>query len=139
MELGAWYVRRGRIPRTAWWLNYVVPIGVLGMLGGITDSFLGYAEPSTDPLQSWLDDTVGGPVSWGVALVTLVPLVSAAVARLHDRGRSAWWLCWALVPVAGWLLLLIEVYVLRGDPGPNRYGPPVPIGAPGSLPVAPAG
>ncbi|WP_448626960.1 DUF805 domain-containing protein [Geodermatophilus sp. URMC 64] len=34
-----------------------------------------------------------------VAHVVLVPGMSATVTRLHDRGHSAWWLCWGLVPV----------------------------------------
>ena len=140
MRFGEWYVRRGRIPRVAWWLNYVLPIGLLGVLGGIADSALGYPEPTTDPVQGWIGEYVGGPVGVVVALVTLVPLVTAAVARLHDRGHSARRLWWLLVPVVGWLLIVVEIWFLRGEPGANRYGPPVPIGAGGSLPVgSPAG
>ena len=118
----------------------MLPIGLLGTLGGIADSSLGYPERASGPVQGWIAEYVGGPVGVVVALATLVPLVTAAVARLHDRGHSARRLWWLLVPVAGWLLLVVEIWFLRGEPGANRYGPPVPIGQGGSLPVgSPAG
>jgi uncharacterized membrane protein YhaH (DUF805 family) len=59
-----------------------------------------------------------------VALLTFVPSVSSTVTRLHDRGHSAWWLLLVLVPVVGVLVLLVMTGFLRGDGGPNRYGPP---------------
>jgi uncharacterized membrane protein YhaH (DUF805 family) len=45
------------------------------------------------------------------------------VARLHDRGHSAWWLLWILLPLVGVIVLLVQNGFLRGDGGPNRYGP----------------
>ena len=136
MRFSEWYVRRGRIPRVAWWLNYLVPIGLVGTLGGITDSSLGYPERASGAVQSWIAEYVGGPVGVVVTLATLVPLVSAAVARLHDRGSSARRLWWLVVPVVGCVLLVVEIHFLRGEPGPNRYGPPVAVGESGSLPIA---
>ncbi|GAC1562808.1 MAG: DUF805 domain-containing protein [Vulcanimicrobiaceae bacterium] len=56
------------------------------------------------------------------ALVTLVPSIAALVRRLHDTGRTGWWVLVALVPVIGGLALLV-LSVLEGTPGPNRYGP----------------
>lgn len=38
---------------------------------------------------------------------TVVPGVSAAVRRLHDAGRSGWWLVLPAVAVPGWLLVWI--------------------------------
>jgi len=54
------------------------------------------------------------------------------VARLHDRGHSAWWLLWFLLPVVGWIVLFVQNAFLRGDGGPNRYGPAPdrPVGDP---------
>ena len=42
--------------------------------------------------------------------------------RLHDRGRSAWWLIVLLIPVLGPLWLAIELALRRGTPGENQYG-----------------
>ncbi|MFD2090304.1 DUF805 domain-containing protein [Blastococcus deserti] len=42
---------------------------------------------------------------------------------MHDRGHSAWWLLWTLLPLVGWIVLLGQNGFPRGDAGPNRYGP----------------
>lgn len=117
--------------RRSWWLRYTLPILGASLLAALADTALGYptlnwsVEPQT--VLEWF----GGPFSAFVTVVTLVPVVSSAVARLHDHGYSAWRLLWMLVPIVGWVVLLIELGFLSGDAGPNRYGP-----APG--PVAPS-
>ena len=42
--------------------------------------------------------------------------------RLHDTDRSAWRLLLVLIPVLGWLVILI-FNCQRGTPGENRFGP----------------
>jgi uncharacterized membrane protein YhaH (DUF805 family) len=63
-----------------------------------------------------------GPLSLLVLLVILVPSIAVGVRRLHDTGRSGWWMLIALLPIIGGLVLLI-FFVLEGDKGPNEYGP----------------
>lgn len=57
------------------------------------------------------------------SLALLLPAISVEVRRLHDVGRSGWWLWLCLVPVLGTVALLIW-FCARGTPGANRYGPP---------------
>lgn len=58
------------------------------------------------------------------SLATLVPGLAMGARRLHDTGRSAKNLWWLLLPVVGWIILLI--YVLEDSkPGANEYGEPV--------------
>lgn len=57
-----------------------------------------------------------------VGLVLLLPGLAVAVRRLHDLGRSGWWLLISLVPLIGVLVLLVWD-CRRGTPGPNRHGP----------------
>jgi uncharacterized membrane protein YhaH (DUF805 family) len=40
-------------------------------------------------------------------IATLLPLAAAAARRLHDTGRSAWWLLFAFVPLVGLIVLAI--------------------------------
>ena len=40
-------------------------------------------------------------------IAMLLPLFAAGARRLHDIGKSAWWLLFALVPVGGGVLLMI--------------------------------
>ena len=44
--------------------------------------------------------------------------------RLHDRGKSLVWLLALLVPVVGWIWLMVECGVLDGLADINAYGPP---------------
>jgi len=57
-----------------------------------------------------------------VGLLLLVPNVAALVCRLHDQDHSAWGLLWLLVPILGWVVLVVTVGFLRGTRGPNTYG-----------------
>lgn len=59
------------------------------------------------------------PVAYVLAII--IPLFSASVRRLHDTGRSAWWLLVYLIPFLGgiWILVLL---CLRGTEGANMFG-----------------
>jgi uncharacterized membrane protein YhaH (DUF805 family) len=57
-----------------------------------------------------------------LALVGLVPLFAVALRRLHDQGNSGVFLLLALVPVIGWLFMLIMMFY-PGQSYDNDYGP----------------
>jgi uncharacterized membrane protein YhaH (DUF805 family) len=57
-----------------------------------------------------------------VSLGLLLPSLAVAVRRLHDIDRSGWWLLIGLIPVVGWIVLLIWA-CMKGTAGPNRFGP----------------
>ena len=59
--------------------------------------------------------------SLGLILVTALLLLAVTTRRLHDTGRSGWWMLVILVPFVGWVPLLIFL-LLPSDPGPNEYG-----------------
>jgi uncharacterized membrane protein YhaH (DUF805 family) len=126
MSLLQWYVSRGRINRSTWWLQYTLPLVLLSLLGTTADLAFGYLTwndlVATDPSSMGMYDT--GPFATTVAVLTVVPSISSTVTRLHDRGHSAWWLLLGLVPLFGVIALLVIAGFLRGDGGPNRYGPP---------------
>jgi uncharacterized membrane protein YhaH (DUF805 family) len=54
-------------------------------------------------------------------LAVLVPSLAVAVRRLHDTGRSGWWMLIGLVPLVGPIVLLVFT-VLAGQAGSNKYG-----------------
>ncbi|MBC8292715.1 MAG: DUF805 domain-containing protein [Proteobacteria bacterium] len=55
-------------------------------------------------------------------LAVLIPGSAVQVRRLHDTGRSAWWLLLSLVPIIGGAVLI--VFALQDSrPGANKYGP----------------
>ena len=55
-------------------------------------------------------------------LATIVPAVAVSVRRLHDIGKSGWWVLLHLIPVIGFLVMLY-FYVQPTEPGANEYGP----------------
>ena len=55
-------------------------------------------------------------------VLILVPSLAVSVRRLHDIGKSGWWLLLNIVPLIGPLVLL---YFAAQDsqPASNQYGP----------------
>lgn len=71
---------------------------------------------------SLLDALLGfGLLSTVFVLAMLLPNIAVGVRRLHDTGRSGWWLLIGMVPLLG--LVLIYFLVLDSEPGDNPYGP----------------
>ena len=63
------------------------------------------------------------PILYGLYfLAILCPAIGVTIRRLHDTGKSGWWVFIGLVPIIGglWLLYLM---VIDGNPGDNQYGP----------------
>ena len=127
----SWYVCRGRIRRSDWWLRYLLVFLVLGIVTTWIDrtwfpGAIAVRLPDGDPGRSlvwpWFFPVDGGPVTALTGLALLVPQVSAMVTRLHDRDHSAWWLLWSSLPVIGWVILVVTVCFLGSLPTPNRYG-----------------
>ncbi len=56
---------------------------------------------------------------YGFAL--FVPNIAVTARRLHDTDRSGWWQLLALVPVIGWIVLIVFL-ALEGQPNENRFG-----------------
>ncbi|MGW2569695.1 DUF805 domain-containing protein [Streptomyces sp. NPDC001537] len=52
----------------------------------------------------------------------LLPSLAVGVRRLHDTGRSGWWLLFGIVPLAGPITLLVFA-CSDSQPGENKYGP----------------
>jgi uncharacterized membrane protein YhaH (DUF805 family) len=101
----------GRARRKEYWMFLLFNIIVIAVLGGI-------------------DAAIGTfPILYGIyALGVLCPSVGVSIRRLHDTGKSGWWLFISLVPIIGglWFLYLM---VIDGNPGDNQYGPSPKAGA----------
>lgn len=66
---------------------------------------------------------IGFPALSGIfALASFLPSLAVAVRRLHDTGRSGWWILISLVPLVGFIVLII-FYVMDSQPGVNQHGP----------------
>ena len=67
---------------------------------------------------------IGMPVQilgWIYSLAVLIPGIAVGIRRLHDTDRTGWWLLVGLIPIIGWIVVLVFA-VQDGTPGDNQYG-----------------
>jgi uncharacterized membrane protein YhaH (DUF805 family) len=106
---------RGRAPRSEyWWFALFCLAGII--IADIADAIAGTYYHYPDGSRGEVGYIY---VLWSLAI--LLPNVSVAVRRLHDRDRSGWWYWLVLVPVVGAIWLLVW-FCRRGTSGPNRFG-----------------
>jgi uncharacterized membrane protein YhaH (DUF805 family) len=101
----------GRARRKEYWyftLFNVIFSVVLSFVDGLTGTF--DAESGV------------GLLSGLYSLAVLIPSIAVGVRRLHDTGRSAWWLLILLIPLVGVIIFLVFM-VLESQEGENQYGP----------------
>ena len=93
----------GRARRKEYWyfflFNLMISIGTL-----IVDVLIGLSIFST---------------LWSLAI--LIPSLALNFRRLHDTGRSGWYILFALIPLVGSILLLVW-FCMDSEPGSNKYG-----------------
>jgi uncharacterized membrane protein YhaH (DUF805 family) len=53
-------------------------------------------------------------------IATLVPAVAVTTRRLHDTDRSGWMQLVGLIPIVGWILVI--VWCCQVGKEPNRFG-----------------
>ncbi len=94
----------GRARRSEFWFFFLFQMLAL-LVAGIIDGILG---------------TDGGFYGL-VSLVFILPVLAVSVRRLHDTDRSGWWVLLGLVPVVGFIVLIIW-YCTKGTAGDNRFG-----------------
>jgi uncharacterized membrane protein YhaH (DUF805 family) len=57
-------------------------------------------------------------------LGTFIPALAVTWRRLHDMGKSGGFFFIALIPLIGWILIIVWL-ATDSQPGPNKYGEPV--------------
>lgn len=56
------------------------------------------------------------------SLAVFIPYLAVSARRLHDTGRSGWWLLIGLIPLIG-AIVLIVFWCQDSQPNDNEYGP----------------
>jgi uncharacterized membrane protein YhaH (DUF805 family) len=95
---------KGRARRQEYWMFILFNIIAYAILGGISiaiDNFY----------------LIGA-----YALATLLPMLGVLVRRLHDVGKSGWFILVRFIPLIGSIWLFV-VLVTEGEHGLNQYGP----------------
>jgi uncharacterized membrane protein YhaH (DUF805 family) len=100
---------RGRARRKEYWMFILVNLVLTGVLS-ILDKMLGLKIAADEGMLT----TIYG-------LLIMLPSWAVQFRRLHDTDRSAWWLLLVLIPIIGWIVILI-FNCQNGTPGENRFG-----------------
>lgn len=61
-------------------------------------------------------------VSAVFTIATLLPAIAVGTRRLHDTDKSGWMQLIGLIPIVGWILVI--VWLCQAGKEPNRFGPP---------------
>lgn len=56
------------------------------------------------------------------SLALLVPYLSVGARRLHDTGKSGWFQLLLLIPLIGFIVLVV-LWAQDSSPGDNQHGP----------------
>lgn len=107
-----WYVNvlknyagfSGRARRQEYWMFFLINFAI-AIVVAIIDAVVG--------LNSIL--------SLLYTLAVLIPSLAVAVRRLHDTGKTGWWILIAAIPLVGAIILIVFL-ASEGDQNPNAYG-----------------
>jgi uncharacterized membrane protein YhaH (DUF805 family) len=121
---------RGRASRREYWMFVLVnaiigsALVVIGKLAKMPDGPTFGIGASRNGLGVFGIGTFSTPIIFqAYALATFLPFLAVEVRRLHDTGRAGWWWLFGLIPIVGWIVLVIFC-ATGGATGGNRYGPP---------------
>ena len=96
----------GRARRAEYWTFSLINIAIIILLTLVETGFSG-------------EDSLLATV---YSLATTLPGIAVSARRMHDIGRSGWWMLIGIIPILGWIWLL--VLALRdSEPAENDYGP----------------
>jgi uncharacterized membrane protein YhaH (DUF805 family) len=93
----------GRIARKDWWIG----IAIIFVVSLIISALVGNQ----------------GIIQFVIGIVLFIGGLSLHIKRFHDRGKSGWWVLVFLIPIIGFIWMIVEMGILEGDADANEYGP----------------
>ena len=113
-----WYVKvlknylnfEGRARRKEYWMFVLFSL-IISIVLGIVDGILGMKTSTGIGM-------LGAVYSLGV----IIPSIAVGARRLHDIDKSGWWQLIGIIPLLGWIVLIVWA-ATEGNHGSNRYGP----------------
>jgi len=92
----------GRTTRKEFWMFVLINILIMILLSSISD-LIGLERI----------------IMWLYFLLTIIPIFAITVRRLHDIGKSWWWIFIQYVPIIWWIWLFI--LLILDSVGNNKY------------------
>lgn len=118
-EVFGWYLKclkqyadfEGRARRKEYWM--------FALVNFLISLALGYMEKA---FHMTLFGSDFGIISTLYSLFVFVPGLAVAIRRLHDINKSGWWYLLMLLPIIGWIWLIV-LFCKDSTPGSNQWGP----------------
>ena len=104
----------GRACRSEYWY-WQLALFILGLIIGGIETAMGYGIDESSTISKLID------------LALFLPGLNVFIRRMHDIGRSGWNLFWVLLPVIGWIILLVYCCKPSGEPNEYGDGPDTPV------------
>jgi uncharacterized membrane protein YhaH (DUF805 family) len=101
--LRKYFTFSGRAQRSEYWWFYLFTI-IVGIVAAIFDG----------AIFGWVNADEG-PIGSLTSLALLIPSLSAGWRRLHDTGRSGWWIGGGIIAIVVMAIILIVAAVTNGD------------------------
>ncbi|WP_284735867.1 DUF805 domain-containing protein [Dongia deserti] len=102
--------------RLTFWVVFVPWLVLIFLFNGAVGGLAAY-DNRTGAVPVWV---------WLVGLIVSILLIwiyfAILVKRLHDRDKSAKWLLLSVVPIIGFIWVIVELGCFKGTVGANRYG-----------------
>jgi uncharacterized membrane protein YhaH (DUF805 family) len=101
-------VVKGRASRREFWM-FVLAVIIVGVI---------FAILAAIPILGML----AGIASFLFYIATIIPSITVGVRRLHDTNKTGWLMLLLLIPLVGWIIVLVWC-AMKGNSGRNQYGP----------------
>ena len=102
---------KGRARRTEFWM-FILITTIISIVLAVVDNLLNLNFGDAD--NSGILESI-------YSLLIFIPSLAVSVRRLHDVGKSGWYLLLWLLPIIGWIWLLV-LYCMEGENQPNKWG-----------------
>jgi len=114
--MGKYATFSGRAVRSEFWWFYLFTV------------LLNWGSTIVGAATFEVGDPLSGLLPGVVSLVIFLPSLAVSTRRLHDTGRSGWWILLMLTVIG--IIPVIIWWAKDSQPGANQYGPnPQGIGA----------
>ncbi|MDA8579749.1 DUF805 domain-containing protein [Pontimonas sp.] len=107
---------KGRARRSEYWFIQLFLVAT-NLAAAVIDFVLMNGD-----IERFIANGGGGIVGLVWILATIVPALAVLVRRLHDTGKTGWWVLLGFVPLAGGIVLLVFT-VQQSETADNAYGP----------------
>ncbi len=123
----------GRATRSEFWYFMLFSM-IVSIILSILDSVLGTGytyeisevvlETTSVAAASATTEQTIGYMSTLYSFAILIPTIAVSIRRLHDSGKSGWWLLIGIIPIVNFIgiFVLIYFYIKDSQPDENSYG-----------------